>query len=143
MRPTGKQPGAFFVLIVLFLATPAAGCWPGSSLLPVSTRAPLRGEVVTNDVGFVRDGTIPADNPFPGSPVYAYGLRNGFGLAWHPQTGLLYQSENGANCDDELNLIERGRDYGWGVYAYDDCPYPDDHGAPPFTSGTLSWPRPA
>lgn len=78
-----------------------------------------------------RDGTIPADNPFPGSPVYAYGIRNGFGLAWHPQTGLLYQSENGASCDDELNLIESGGNYGWGAYRYDECPYPDDKGTPP------------
>ena len=77
------------------------------------------------------DGTIPADNPFPGSPVYAYGIRNGFGLAWHPETGLLYETENGESCDDELNLIVPGGDYGWGVHAYNECPYPDDSGTPP------------
>lgn len=77
------------------------------------------------------DGTIPGDNPFPGSPVYAYGIRNGFGLAWHPQSGLLYEVENGESCDDELNLIMAGADYGWGVYAYNECPYPDDQGTPP------------
>jgi glucose/arabinose dehydrogenase len=77
------------------------------------------------------DGTIPDDNPFPNSPVYAYGIRNGFGLAFDPQSGQLYESENGASCDDELNLILPGADYGWGVHAYDACPYPDDTGESP------------
>ena len=77
------------------------------------------------------DGTIPEDNPITDSPVYAYGIRNGFGLAWNPQTGQMYETENGASCDDELNLILPGSDYGWGVHAYDRCPYPDDTGEPP------------
>ena len=77
------------------------------------------------------DGTIPTDNPFPNSPVYAYGIRNGFGLAWHPVTGQLYETENGVDCDDELNLILPGANYGWGVYQYDACPYPDSAGQPP------------
>jgi glucose/arabinose dehydrogenase len=77
------------------------------------------------------DGSIPEDNPFPGSAVYAYGLRNGFGLAWHPDNGLLYQTGNGHICDDELNLIEAGQDYGWGVHPFDACPYPDYTGQAP------------
>src|SRR5919106_2179449 len=77
------------------------------------------------------DGTIPEDNPFPGSPVYSYGIRNGFGLEWHPETHLLYSIENGTFCDDELNLIEAGGDYGWGTYPWDQCPYPDDRGLVP------------
>lgn len=72
------------------------------------------------------DGSIPDDNPFPGSYVYAYGVRNGFGLAWHPDTGVLYETENGAECDDEFNRIEPGLDYGWGLHPHDTCPYPDD-----------------
>lgn len=72
------------------------------------------------------NGTRPEDNPFPGSFVYAYGIRNGFGLAWHPENGTLYETENGASCDDELNRIVRGQDYGWGLHPYDACPYPDD-----------------
>ncbi|MCB0018333.1 MAG: PQQ-dependent sugar dehydrogenase [Anaerolineales bacterium] len=81
------------------------------------------------------DGSIPADNPFPGSPVYAYGIRNGFGLAWDG-AGRLYETENGASCDDELNLILPGADYGWGVHPYDSCPYPDDTGQPPVQQWT-------
>lgn len=82
------------------------------------------------------DGTIPEDNPFPGSPVYAYGIRNGFDLAWHPELDLLYEIDNGELCDDELNLIEAGQDYGWGVYGRADCPYPDDQATPPLYEWT-------
>jgi glucose/arabinose dehydrogenase len=59
------------------------------------------------------DGTIPADNPFPGSPVYSLGHRNPQGLAWHPLTGKLYSSEHGQTAHDEINLIEAGANYGW------------------------------
>lgn len=65
------------------------------------------------------DGGIPADNPFPGSPVYSYGHRNPQGLAWHPETGALFVSEHGpsgefgARAHDEINVIEPGANYGW------------------------------
>lgn len=67
------------------------------------------------------DGTIPADNPFPGSPVYSYGHRNPQGLAWQPVTGLLYETEHGPSGgiygfgQDEVNYIEPGKNYGWPV----------------------------
>ncbi|MGD8192051.1 PQQ-dependent sugar dehydrogenase [Brevibacillus ginsengisoli] len=59
------------------------------------------------------DGTIPADNPFPHSPIYSYGHRNSQGLAWSPATGILYSSEHGAVAHDEINVIEPGANYGW------------------------------
>ncbi|HEV8638837.1 MAG TPA: PQQ-dependent sugar dehydrogenase [Chloroflexota bacterium] len=64
------------------------------------------------------DGSIPADNPFPGSPVYSMGHRNPQGLAWQPSTGRLYATEHGPSgqqgcCHDELNYIEPGKNYGW------------------------------
>lgn len=59
------------------------------------------------------DGTIPQDNPFPGSPVYSYGHRNIFGLAFHPQTGRLYIGDVGPDANDEINIIEPGGNYGW------------------------------
>ncbi len=59
------------------------------------------------------DGSFPTDNPFPGSPVYSYGHRNIFGLAFHPQTGRLYICEEGPEVDDEINIIEKGGNYGW------------------------------
>ncbi len=59
-----------------------------------------------------RDGSIPKDNPLPGSPVWAWGLRNPFGLAFAPG-GSLYATENGPAGYDEINRIVRGGNYGW------------------------------
>ncbi len=58
------------------------------------------------------DGSIPEDNPMPGSYIYSYGHRNSQGLAYGPN-GLLYSSEHGAQSSDEFNIIEAGRNYGW------------------------------
>ena len=62
---------------------------------------------------FNPDGTIPADNPFPDSPIFALGLRNSFDFTFHPATGVIYATENGPNCDDEINKIVAGGNYGW------------------------------
>jgi len=59
-----------------------------------------------------RDGTIPHDNPFSGSPVYSLGHRNIFGLAFSP-TGKLYVSDVGPDKNDEINIIKKGGNYGW------------------------------
>jgi len=61
------------------------------------------------------DGSIPADNPFPASPVFALGIRNPFGLAFDPVTGLLLITENGPSGHDEINVIRAGGNYGWPV----------------------------
>lgn len=60
------------------------------------------------------DGSIPADNPFPGSPVWSYGHRNVQGLAFD-SSGQLWATEFGQNSYDELNRIERGGNHGWPV----------------------------
>ena len=56
---------------------------------------------------------IPADNPIPGSSIYAYGLRNPFDFDFDPISGRLFATENGDNCDDEINLILPGFNYGY------------------------------
>jgi glucose/arabinose dehydrogenase len=66
------------------------------------------------------DGTVPADNPFvkrSGAlpPIWSYGHRNPQGLAWDPVSGKLWESEHGPNGGDEINIIEPGHNYGWGV----------------------------
>ena len=48
---------------------------------------------ISSVLRFSKDGSIPADNPFPDSITYAWGVRNGFGLAWHPVTGHLYAGD--------------------------------------------------
>jgi glucose/arabinose dehydrogenase len=66
------------------------------------------------------DGRVPADNPFVGRSdalpeIWSYGHRNLQGLALNPLTGDLWETEHAAQGGDELNLIQRGRNYGWPV----------------------------
>ncbi len=57
------------------------------------------------------DGTIPADNPVAGNPYWSLGHRNPQGLVY--ANNILYSSEHGPASDDEINIIEKGRNYGW------------------------------
>lgn len=57
------------------------------------------------------DGSTPSDNPFD-NPVWSYGHRNPQGIAWDDD-GRLWSVEHGQSSQDELNLIERGANYGW------------------------------
>lgn len=68
------------------------------------------------------EGRVPPDNPFPGSPIWAHGLRNPNGLAFRPGTGALFAGDHGPTSEwgpplirdrDELNLIRKGANYGW------------------------------
>jgi glucose/arabinose dehydrogenase len=66
------------------------------------------------------DGAVPPDNPFAGRPgavptIWSYGHRNSEGLSFDPMTGLLWESEHGPTGGDEINIIEKGHNYGWGV----------------------------
>lgn len=58
------------------------------------------------------DGTVPDDNPISGSYVWSWGHRNAQGLVISP-AGIMYSSEHGPSSDDEVNIIEKGRNYGW------------------------------
>ena len=62
------------------------------------------------------DGTVPSDNPRAGSPVIGYGFRNSFGFTFDPQNGRLWATDNGPECNDEINLVPRFtlNNFGWG-----------------------------
>jgi len=85
----------------------------------------------TNDLGTTLrlrpDGAIPDDNPFvddadTNDAIYSYGHRNAQGLEVHPETGAIWESEFGESDGDEINIIERGGNYGWPV-ADEGCTY--------------------
>jgi glucose/arabinose dehydrogenase len=66
------------------------------------------------------DGSVPPDNPFVGRAgakpeIFTYGHRNGYGLAFHPETGELWQAEIGPMGGDEVNILVPGHNYGWPV----------------------------
>jgi aldose sugar dehydrogenase len=69
------------------------------------------------------DGRVPADNPFVSlagarPEIWSYGHRNQQGLVIHPETGDIWATEHGPQGGDELNLILKGRNYGWPVIGY-------------------------
>jgi glucose/arabinose dehydrogenase len=69
------------------------------------------------------DGSAPKDNPFYGRPgykpeLYALGIRNAMGPYVHPETGELWETENGPQGGDEINIIKAGKNYGWPVISY-------------------------
>lgn len=69
------------------------------------------------------DGTVPKDNPFVATPgaapsIWCHGNRNPQGLALDKPRGILWETEHGPRGGDELNIIERGKNYGWPVITY-------------------------
>jgi glucose/arabinose dehydrogenase len=94
------------------------------------------------------DGSIPRDNPFVTTPgamasIWSYGHRNPQGLAQHPVTGALYDVEHGPRGGDELNLVEKGRNYGWPLITYgmnyDGTPMTDKTSAPGMEQPLAYW----
>lgn len=76
------------------------------------------------------DGSVPDDNPFVGTAgarpeIWTLGHRNSQGMDWHPDTGLLFQTEHGPSGfdggtgGDEVNIVEAGKNYGWPVIHHD------------------------
>ncbi|MFS0675022.1 PQQ-dependent sugar dehydrogenase [Ornithinibacillus sp. 179-J 7C1 HS] len=92
----------------------------------------LAGKILRMNV----DGSIPSDNPFPNSFVYSYGHRNPQGLGWDPD-GNLYATEHGQNAHDEINLIEKGKNFGWSVIQGDETN--ENMETPLVHSGENTW----
>ena len=93
------------------------------------------------------DGSVPADNPFAEkgaitAQVWTLGHRNPLGIAWDAK-GQLWEIEMGPQGGDELNLIQRGKNYGWPLVSngdnYDGTPIPDHDTAPQYEAPRLSW----
>ncbi len=84
------------------------------------------------------DGSIPADNPFPGSPVYSLGLRNPQGITWNTN-GILYASEHGATAHDEINIIIPGGNYGWPLAQGEEVAQGIDVELPLISSNGTTW----
>jgi aldose sugar dehydrogenase len=63
-----------------------------------------------------RDGSVPSDNPFPGSLVYALGFRNPFGLTFEPETNAVWATDNSGDNNDEIDQIRSGGNYGFPNY---------------------------
>ncbi|HEX7235597.1 MAG TPA: PQQ-dependent sugar dehydrogenase [Gammaproteobacteria bacterium] len=106
----GPTPLAFGRDGMLYIATSGGNAQDGMN---------LGGKVLR-----VRDdGSVPNDNPFVGKPgfrpeVYTLGHRNSLGMALNPTTGELWQTENGPNGGDEINIIRAGKNYGWPIVSY-------------------------
>lgn len=88
---------------------------------------PMNAQDLTNAHGKVHrikdDGTIPTDNPFVDSvgavaSIWSYGNRNPQGLFFDKATNTLWEVEHGPKGGDELNIIEKGKNYGWPVISY-------------------------
>ena len=94
------------------------------------------------------DGTIPKNNPFVGKSgyrpeIYSIGHRTIMGLTFHPTTGALWETENGPQGGDEVNVIQPGKNYGWPLvtygHDYDGTPLNEREGPPNTVLPKLFW----
>jgi glucose/arabinose dehydrogenase len=93
-------------------------CCTGTEDNSLRMKAQDLGSHVGKTLRLRDDGTAPPDNPFVGRAgakpeIFTYGHRNGYGLAFHPQTGELWQAEIGPMGGDEVNILIAGHNYGW------------------------------
>jgi aldose sugar dehydrogenase len=90
---------------------------------PGAARAQAPNDLAGKVLRLRDDGTVPPDNPFVGRPgyrpeIYTMGHRNALGLAVQPDTGAIWECEDGPNGGDEINILQPGRNYGWPIVSY-------------------------
>jgi glucose/arabinose dehydrogenase len=90
---------------------------------PAAARAQDPNDLAGKVLRLRPDGTVPPDNPFVGRAgyrpeIYTLGHRNPLGLAVQPDTGTIWECEDGPNGGDEINVLEPGKNYGWPVVSY-------------------------
>lgn len=93
-------------------------CCTGTEDNSLRMKAQDLGNHVGKTLRLRDDGSAPPDNPFVGRAgakpeIFTYGHRNGYGLAFHPVTGELWQAEIGPMGGDEVNILQPGANYGW------------------------------
>jgi aldose sugar dehydrogenase len=75
----------------------------------------------TNKAGKIHritaNGAVPSDNPIAGNTIWAYGIRNSFGFGFDPANGQLWATDNGPQCNDEVDRVAKGGNYAWGAHA--------------------------
>lgn len=121
--------------------------WISSSERQAFTPAQDMGSNLGKIIRLRDDGSIPADSPFTerggvAAQVWSLGHRNVLGMAFDAQ-GRLWAHEMGPRGGDELNLVERGADYGYPLVSdgdhYDGAPIPDHSTRPEFRAPVISW----
>jgi len=145
---------------------PAFGSWGGRILfgrdgkLYITSGDRNYGEMAQghdNDFGKILrinpDGSIPQDNPFVGKAgwnpeIWSLGHRNPLGLTIHPETGKMWETEFGPRGGDELNIIEKGRNYGWidvtqGQHYNNQPPAKGSKGVPGMTDPVMAFGPPS
>jgi glucose/arabinose dehydrogenase len=118
----GANPGQMMFLrdgtLLVTVGDRDGFCCDGSE----NTSQRMKAQELDNDFGKIlrirEDGSVPPDNPFVGRDgarpeIYTYGNRNAYGLAYHPETGELWESEIGPLGGDEVNILKPGHNYGW------------------------------
>jgi glucose/arabinose dehydrogenase len=119
---SGANPGRMLFLrdgtFLITVGDRDGFCCDGSE----NTTQRMKAQTLDNDFGKILrlrdDGSIPPDNPFVNRPgarpaIYSYGHRNAYGLAYHPDSGELWESEIGPLGGDEINILQPGHNYGW------------------------------
>ncbi len=126
---TGNSPRAIQQIVTVHLA------WGKDGLLYATCATPnvnrFQAQDPTSHRGKVLrlkdDGTVPADNPLVGKTdyglqyhpeIYTTGHRDGMSLAVHPETGEVFELENGPQGGDEINRLKPGANYGWPLVSY-------------------------
>jgi glucose/arabinose dehydrogenase len=129
---------------MLYMSIGAPGEGPEASIMRAQHANDYAGKIVR----MRDDGTVPKDNPFAGKKdakpyVFALGFRNQMGFAINPETGELWASEMGPNGGDEVNIVQRGKNYGWPLVSYgrdyNGPRFPASHAEKGFEEPVVYW----
>jgi glucose/arabinose dehydrogenase len=153
IQPVFKVPAALYKTANVHFGTRFVFDGKGHVFFSIGDRGhQTEAQDVTRPNGKVHrineDGTIPKDNPFVDKAdavksIWSYGHRNPQGLAQHPTSGALYDVEHGPRGGDELNLVVKGKNYGWPVITYgmnyNGTPMTDKTAAPGMEQPLTYW----